>query len=73
MNLEITANTKESYPYDNNFRTPAEAAKYLHTTQNKLRNDRYLKRGLSYYKFGRKVYYAQKDIDAFLEAHKVIL
>lgn len=47
------------------------AAKLVHKTPESLRNDRHLKRGLTYYKFGKKVLYALEDIHAFIEKSKV--
>lgn len=49
----------------------ATAAKLLHKTPESLRNDRHLKRGLDYYKFGKKVLYALEDIHTFIENSKV--
>jgi hypothetical protein len=36
-----------------------------------LRNDRHLKRGLPYSKFGNTVRYSLKDIIRFMDSHKV--
>ena len=49
----------------------AEAAKLVHKTPESLRNDRHLKRGLNYYKLGKKVFYAVEDIYTFIEKSKV--
>jgi len=50
-----------------------EAAKLIHKTPESLRNDRHLKRGLDYYKLGKKVLYALEDINNFIENSKVKL
>ena len=47
------------------------AAKLVHKTPESLRNDRHLKRGLNYYKLGKKVFYAVEDIYTFIEKSKV--
>jgi hypothetical protein len=49
----------------------AETARLVRKTPESLRNDRYLKRGLNYYKLGKKVFYAVEDIYAFIEKSKV--
>jgi predicted DNA-binding transcriptional regulator AlpA len=36
-----------------------------------LRNDRHLRRGLPYVKFGRSVRYSKADVIAFMEARKI--
>lgn len=36
-----------------------------------LRNDRFLRRGIPYIKWGRSVYYSLEDCIAFMEARKI--
>ena len=55
----------------NQYVNTAAASKLVHKTPESLRNDRHLKRGLSYYKFGKKVLYALEDIYIFIENSKV--
>jgi len=49
----------------------AEAAKLLYKTPESLRNDRHLKRGVDYYKVGKKVFYALEDIYTYIANSKV--
>lgn len=51
--------------------TPAQVAEFLHTSVDKLNQDRYLGRGLPYVKHGRKVLYRWSDVHAYLDAHTV--
>lgn len=56
---------------ENQYVDTNEAAKMVHKTPNSLRNDRHLKRGLNYYKLGKKVFYALEDIHLFIQKSKV--
>lgn len=49
----------------------AKAAIMIHKAPESLRNDRHLKRGLDYYKIGKKVFYALDDIYAYIANSKV--
>jgi hypothetical protein len=49
---------------------PADVARVFHTTESALAQDRYLKRGLPYVKFGRRVRYLRADLVAYLEASR---
>ncbi len=49
----------------------AAAAKLLKKAPESLRNDRHLKRGVDYYKVGKKVFYALSDIHAYITNSKV--
>ncbi len=53
------------------FVNTVEASKLLHKTPQTLRNDRYMKRGVDFYKVGRKVFYAVSDIEEYLKSFKV--
>ena len=53
------------------FVNTVEASKLLHKTAESLRNDRYLKRGVDFYKIGKKVFYAIEDIEKYLKNSKV--
>lgn len=51
--------------------TPAEVAELMHTTVEKLAQDRYLHRGIPYVKHGRRVLYRWTDVTNYLEANTV--
>lgn len=51
--------------------TEKEVSKRIEVSLAKLRNDRYLGRGLPYYKFGNTVRYSASDIKAFMDAHRI--
>lgn len=63
--------TSDLLTLNTTFLPPAEVAPLLHTTEHKLRNDRHLKRGLPYYKLGRKVLYSQDDIETYLTENRI--
>lgn len=48
-----------------------EAAKVLGRSVASMRMDRIRKRGVTYYKVGRKVLYSPQDLDTFLESSRV--
>jgi len=48
-----------------------EAAKLLHKKPQSLCNDRSLKKGVDFYRFGKKIFYAVSDIEEYLEKSKV--
>ncbi len=52
--------------------TPKQVAERLHTTPQKLANDRYMGRGISYVRNGRRILYRWADVDAYLEANRHI-
>lgn len=52
--------------------TAEEVAKYMHTTPAKLAHDRYLRQGLPYVKFGRRVLYRWADVHQYLDANTVV-
>lgn len=56
---------------ENQYIDTKEAATILHKTPQSLRNDRYLKRGIDYYKLGKKVLYLREDIHLFILKSKV--
>lgn len=51
--------------------TPKEVATYLHTTEQRLAQDRHLGRGLPYARHGRSVLYRASDIADYLESTTV--
>lgn len=53
------------------FLNTEEASRLLHKTPQSLRNDRYLKRGIDFYKVGKKVFYAMEDIENYFKDSKV--
>ncbi len=56
---------------DRRFLTAKEVATLLRTTPGHLANQRMRGEGPPYFKFERKVLYDKRDIDAWLERHKV--
>ncbi len=56
---------------DTRFLTPAEAAQYLRTSAAALANHRYRGTGPPYLKFGRRVLYDLRDIQIWVDGHKV--
>jgi hypothetical protein len=46
---------------------PVEVAKYLRTTTARLANDRSLKRGIPYVKYGSSVLYRWRDVHTWIE------
>ena len=48
--------------------TAADIARVFQTTEDALAQDRYLRRGLPYIKFGRRVRYLKADILVYLAA-----
>jgi hypothetical protein len=51
--------------------TPREAARALRTTTNTLAQNRYLGRGVAFFKSGRRIFYSKSDILAALAASRV--
>jgi hypothetical protein len=51
--------------------TPKETAQYVKSTEQALAQDRYLKRGLPYVKFGGRVRYLRQDVLDYLAANRV--
>jgi predicted DNA-binding transcriptional regulator AlpA len=51
--------------------TPAEVAKYLHTTVDSLAQKRYLGNGPKFIKTGRRVLYRWSDVLAWLEKNTI--
>lgn len=49
--------------------TPGEVAEYLHTTEGRLAQMRYLGTGPKYVKVGRRVLYRWTDIEEYLHAN----
>lgn len=56
---------------DTQFLTPAEAAQYLRTSTASLANHRYRGTGPPYLKLGRRVLYDIRDIQLWVNDHKV--
>lgn len=50
---------------------PGEVARYMHTSEAKLAQDRYLGRGIPYVKHGRRVLYRWADVLAYVEANTI--
>ena len=50
--------------------TAVDIAQVFQTTEDALAQDRYLRRGLPYIKFGRRVRYLRADVVAYLEASR---
>ncbi len=50
---------------------PAEVAKITNRQLQTLANDRYLRKGIPYYKVGRSIRYKMSDVLAFMEQHRV--
>jgi hypothetical protein len=46
-------------------------AEYLHTSEENLAQDRYLRRGIPYIKHGRRVLYRWADVEDYLAANTV--
>ena len=55
------------------FLNTVEASRLLHKTPQSLRNDRYLKRGINFYKMGKKVFYAMEDIENYFKESNVLI
>lgn len=55
----------------NEIMRPKEAADYVGSTVGSLATYRYLDKGPTYIKAGRKILYRRADLDAWLEAHTV--
>ena len=53
--------------------TPQEAADVLGLTVHALAQQRYHGRGIPYVKLGKLVRYDQRDIDDYMESHKITL
>lgn len=53
------------------FLTPQQAAQALGIEENTLRNWRHLGQGPAFYKIGRRVNYAENDLQAFLQQCRV--
>jgi len=53
------------------FITEVEVAEITGRAVATLRNDRYYRRGLPFFKFGRSVRYSEEEVLAFMEACKV--
>lgn len=49
-----------------------ETAELLGVARQTLANNRFLGRGLPYFKVGKAVRYKMTDIQSFLEAHRVV-
>jgi len=50
---------------------PAEVAKITNRQLQTLANDRYLGKGIPYYKVGRSIRYKLSDVLAFMEQYRV--
>ncbi|MFH2046070.1 MAG: helix-turn-helix domain-containing protein [Pseudomonadota bacterium] len=48
-----------------------EAAKIIGKSVFTLRNDRFMSRGLPFIKIGRSVRYRLKDIESFIDSHRI--
>jgi hypothetical protein len=48
-----------------------ETAEYTGLAVQTLRNDRFNRRGLPYSKKGRRVLYDLKDLDSYMQKHKI--
>ena len=51
--------------------TEEETAKMLKKSTQSLRNDRHLRRGLPYVKFGRSVRYLESDIIKYIHMNRI--
>lgn len=51
--------------------TPESTAKLVHRSAGTLANDRWSGRGLPYIKVGGRILYDLKDIEKFMERHKI--
>jgi len=51
--------------------SPKEVEEQYGLSEKWLTNMRYEKRGIPYYKIGRKVLYKKTDVEAFIDRHKV--
>ncbi|RIQ98727.1 DNA-binding protein [Mycobacteroides abscessus] len=51
--------------------TAAQVAEYLQTTEASLAQDRYLRRGVPYTRFGRRIRYMREDVVNYLAAQTV--
>jgi hypothetical protein len=51
--------------------TEYQVAKIVNQSVQTLRNDRALKRGLPYVKWGRTVRYLSTDLEEYLNAHRI--
>jgi hypothetical protein len=56
---------------DRRFLTAKEVAELLRTTPGHLANQRMRGEGPPYFKFERRVLYEKRDVDVWLERHKV--
>jgi hypothetical protein len=50
--------------------TPKHLAKFLHTTEQSLAQDRYLRRGVPFTRVGRRIRYLREDVLAYLEQNR---
>lgn len=48
-----------------------ELSIFINRSVSSLRNDRFLRRGIPYYKFGRSVRYNKQEARVFMEKHKI--
>ena len=53
------------------YATPEVTGKIVKKTRGTLANDRYLRRGLPYIKDRGRILYDVKDIEAYMESHKI--
>ncbi|MFV1500804.1 helix-turn-helix domain-containing protein [Mycobacterium kansasii] len=51
--------------------TPEQVAKYVHKSEQALAQDRYLRRGLPYVKYGKRIRYLRQDVLDYLAANRV--
>jgi hypothetical protein len=51
--------------------TEGQVALMIKRAVQTLRNDRYLRRGLPYVKFGKSVRYSATDVENFMNSHKI--
>lgn len=65
--LQINIQKGEPVKTPDYYISEAETAKFLSISRSKLRNDRYRKRGLPYFKDGRLVRYSLSTIKAYVD------
>lgn len=56
----------------NGFMKDVGAADFLDCSVSRLRSDRFLGRGLPYYRFGRNILYKISDLEEYLEKTKIV-